>query len=288
MSHARMTGTNLSVRMRVSAMEPSSRSVNSRWSVLSLWVSPLTTSTRPVLERTTPEIAPAARARARCQWDKARAGGRSDCCAAPRCVSCDGQRPCSRPTSSASRPSAPASRPSAPASRPSAPASRPSPSTSRPSSSPSRPTASPSRPNSSGTRPGTTPSRPNLPNGGTRPSVPGSGSIGSGASRPNLDAGKVGSGGRPSQSQLQNFLDLPASGGSSNRPGAATRPADGVRPMPANNAASDFLQNRGPQTGQLPGLADRTDLPGRAETRPASGENRLGNVDRVDPANRQD
>src|SRR3989344_4796105 len=78
-----------------------SRSVNSRWSVLSLWVSPLTTSTRPVLERTTPEIAPAARARARCQWDKARAGGRSDCCAAPRCVSSDGQRPCSRPTSSA-------------------------------------------------------------------------------------------------------------------------------------------------------------------------------------------
>src|SRR3546814_4714355 len=38
MSHARMTGTNLSVRVRVSAMEPSSRSVNSRWSVLSLWV----------------------------------------------------------------------------------------------------------------------------------------------------------------------------------------------------------------------------------------------------------
>ena len=189
---------------------------------------------------------------------------------------------------SMSRPTSSASRPSAPASRPSAPASRPSPSTSRPSSSPSRPTASPSRPNSSGTRPGTTPSRPNLPNGGTRPSVPGSGSIGSGASRPNLDAGKVGSGGRPSQSQLQNFLDLPASGGSSNRPGAATRPADGVRPMPANNAASDFLQNRGPQTGQLPGLADRTDLPGRAETRPASGENRLGNVDRVNPADRQD
>src|SRR3989344_1670919 len=101
MSHARMTGTNLSMRMRVSATEPSSRSVNSRWSVLSLWVSPLTTSTRPALERTTPEIAPAARARARCQWDKARAGGRSDCCDAPRSVSSDGQSPLSCPTSSA-------------------------------------------------------------------------------------------------------------------------------------------------------------------------------------------
>src|SRR3546814_3911432 len=73
-----MTGTNLSVGMRVSATEPSSRSVYSVWSVFSLWVSPLTTSTRPVLDVTTPEIAPAARARARCQCDKARAGGRSD------------------------------------------------------------------------------------------------------------------------------------------------------------------------------------------------------------------
>ena len=34
-SHARMTGTNLSVRMRVSATEPSSRSVYSVWSVFS-------------------------------------------------------------------------------------------------------------------------------------------------------------------------------------------------------------------------------------------------------------
>ena len=33
MSQARMTGTNLSVRMRVSATEPSSRSVYSVWSV---------------------------------------------------------------------------------------------------------------------------------------------------------------------------------------------------------------------------------------------------------------
>jgi len=33
--------------------------------------------------------------------DKARAGGRSDCCAAPRWVSSAGQSPCSRPTSSA-------------------------------------------------------------------------------------------------------------------------------------------------------------------------------------------
>jgi hypothetical protein len=38
MSHARMTGTNLSVRMRVSATEPSSRSVYYVWRVFSLWV----------------------------------------------------------------------------------------------------------------------------------------------------------------------------------------------------------------------------------------------------------
>ena len=164
------------------------------------------------------------------------------------------------------------SRPSPSASRPSPSASRPSPSASRPSTSPSRPTASPSRPDPSTTRP-------NLPNGGTRPSVPGGGSLGGGTSRPNLDAGKVGSGSRPSQSQLQGFLDIPSSG--ANRPAAGTRPADGARPMPSNNAASDFLQNRGPQTGQLPGLADRTNLPGMAETRP-------GAADRVNAADRQD
>ena len=51
----------------------------------------------PVLDFTTPEIAPAARARARCQCDKARAGGRAAIAAAPRCVSSAGQSPCSRP-----------------------------------------------------------------------------------------------------------------------------------------------------------------------------------------------
>lgn len=179
------------------------------------------------------------------------------------------------------------SRPSPSASRPSPSASRPSPSASRPSPSASRPSPSASRPDASAARPGSSAARPNLPSGGTRPAVPGGGSNGSGGSRPNLDAGKVGAGARPSQSQLQNFLDIPASGGGANRPGSGSRPApgarpaDGARPMPANNAASDFLQNRGPQTGQLPGLADRTNLPGTGENRPAS-------VDRVNPADRQD
>ena len=182
---------------------------------------------------------------------------------------------------SMSRPSPSASRPSPSASRPSPSASRPTTSPSRPTTSPSRPTTPPSRSNPSATRPGSSTTRPNLPNGGTRPSVPGGGSIGSGTSRPNLDSGKVGSGSRPSQNQLQNFLDLPASGGSGARPSSGTRPSDGVRPMPSNNAASDFLQNRGPQTGQLPGLADRTNLPGTAETRPVA-------ADRVNAADRQD
>ena len=82
-----MTGTKVSVRMRVSAMEPSSRSVYSVLADFPLWVSPLTTIVRPAGEVTTPEIAPAASARARCQRDKARAGGRRDCRAVPRCVS---------------------------------------------------------------------------------------------------------------------------------------------------------------------------------------------------------
>src|SRR5690554_6575348 len=66
-SQARITNTKRSVRIRVSAIEPSSRSWYSVVKDFSLWVSPLTTSTLPVLEVTTPEIAPAARARARCQ-----------------------------------------------------------------------------------------------------------------------------------------------------------------------------------------------------------------------------
>ena len=153
-----------------------------------------------------------------------------------------------------------------------------SPSMSRSSSSPSRPSTSPSRPSTSG-------ARPSLPNTGTRPAPAGGGSIGN-RTRPNIDSGKIGSGSRPSENQLQNFLDLPGGAGNGARPAAGNLPAagsgrlNGTRPMPSGNAASDFLQNRPAQAGQLPGLADRTNLPGAGETRPGSG-------DRVNAADRQ-
>src|SRR3546814_1348029 len=75
-SQARITGTNLSVRIRVSDKVPSSRSRYSTAEDFCLNVSPLTARVRPVGDCTTPEIAPAARASARCHWDKARAGAR--------------------------------------------------------------------------------------------------------------------------------------------------------------------------------------------------------------------
>ncbi len=144
-----------------------------------------------------------------------------------------------------------------------------------------------SRPTASSSRSSTSANRAQMPQGGTRPSASGSRPIGSGTSRPNVGSGNVGSDVRPSQNQLQKFLDLPSGGGGAFRPASGSRTArgnrtiDGVGQMPSSNAASDFLQNRGPQTGQLPGLADRANLPGTRELRAGAG-------DRVNAAERQD
>ena len=101
-SQARITGTKRSVSTRVSVMEPSSRSVNSVLATLSLWVLPLTTRQRPLGAVTTPEIAPAASDRARCQEESRRTGGRGAWPVFPNTLPASGQSPCSFPTSSAS------------------------------------------------------------------------------------------------------------------------------------------------------------------------------------------
>lgn len=124
--------------------------------------------------------------------------------------------------------------------------SRPSPSVSR-SPSMSRPSPSPSRPSGS--------SRPSSPSVG-RP-TPGAGTPGAG--RPGTGAG-VGAGSRPTQGQLNNFLDLPAAGAGGGAVGVGTRPAAGIgggaagvatRPAAgAGGAAAAFLQNT-PATGAI-------------------------------------
>lgn len=137
-----------------------------------------------------------------------------------------------------------------------------SPSMSRPSS--SRPS---SRPSTGATRPSTGGSRPSTgsrPTQGTRPST---------GNRPTQGT----PGGRASQSQLNNFLDLggPSAGG--NAPGGRPTQLPNTRPSAGGGgAAGDFLQNRPPQASQLPARPGTGERPGAGQ-RP--GENRPGGAD---------
>lgn len=135
--------------------------------------------------------------------------------------------------------------------------SRPTPS--RPS---SRPTAGATRPSTGSTRPSTVATRPSA--GVNRPSA--------GGTRPGTGT----PGGRPSQGQLNNFLDLggPSKGG--NAPGGRPTQLPNTRPSAGGGgAAGDFLQNRPPQGGQLPASERPGQRPG--EGRP--GQNRPDRVD---------
>lgn len=116
-------------------------------------------------------------------------------------------------------------------------------------------TPSVSRPNVS--RP--SPPKVSQPIAGTRPAT-GVGTV------PRPGTGAIGAGSRPSNAQLQNFLDLKPAGGN-------------ISTLPANrpgNAASDFLQNRpstlpanrpgvsNPIAGTRPGVGDRPGVNNRA------------------------
>ncbi len=102
----------------------------------------------------------------------------------------------------------------------------------------SRPAPSPSRPSPSASRPSA--SRPSTGAAGSRPS-------GSAGARPGASAGarpsagNVAGNGRPTQGQLNNFLNVPSQGA---RPGGAG-PAAGSRPAGGNAAVSDFFQSSG-------------------------------------------
>ena len=151
-----------------------------------------------------------------------------------------------------------------------------SPSMSRPSGgssfnrSPSRPPSSMSRP-SPGTRP-STPSRPATPSRpSTRPSTPSRPNVGA-PSRPSTGPGTrpstPGGGSRPSQGQLQDFLNLPGTGG----PSAGTRPTPGERPstLPARPTTRPSPGER-PATRPGGPVAGTRPSPGnRPATRPGS------------------
>ena len=108
--------------------------------------------------------------------------------------------------------------------------------------------------------------RPSTP-GTSRPSTPGTTRPGTpGTTRPGTPSTTRPGATRPSQGQLQSFLDLPKP---STGVGTATRPA----PALGGGAAADFLQNR-PSTGQLPAQS----RPGFGQTRPADNRgDRLDN-----------
>lgn len=168
-----------------------------------------------------------------------------------------------RPSPSMSRPTPSMSRP-APSRSPSMSLPTPNLSMDRPSISWPSAGSLPSRPSTGGNvRPGT-----GLPNGSNRPGA-GIGIAPGGGARP----GTLSSG-RPSQGQLNDFLDL-------NRPSTlpSTRPAGG--------AAGDFLQNNRPPVSNLPtpgtrpaerpGMGERPDIGERPVQRP---ETRPGLADR--------
>ena len=124
-----------------------------------------------------------------------------------------------------------------------------------------------SRPSTPSARPSTPSVRPSTPS--ARPSQPS-------ASRPGTPA----AGTRPSQGELQGFLDL-------KQPGGSAQP--GTRPTPGGGgAAADFLENK-PSTGQRPatpgaGIADRPAAGERpvAGNRPAAGQLAGNRPDRVE------
>lgn len=173
-------------------------------------------------------------------------------------------------------------------SRPSGSSSR-SPSMSRPSSGMSRPSGGgSSRPSTGGSRPssgsfnrpstGSRPSAGNRPSGGT---TPGAGNRPDTGSRPSGGSTGPGNSGRPSQGQLNDFLELPKAGGGS--------PSSGTRP---SNGGSDFLQNRSPDTSQRPNQRPTERPSERPAERPIAGEGPAADSrpDRVDDrqGNRQD
>ena len=162
-------------------------------------------------------------------------------------------------------------------SRPASPAIGHSPSMSRVASpSASRPVSS----MPSGSRPGgSRPSGPiasGRPTGGQRVGAgvqPGQG----GVSRP---AGGLAQGGRPSQAQLQQFLNLPSQGAGGRVAAGAGLAAAAGRPAGANSAVADFLQGGGTQSRNAGSLAsqradnisERTGA--RSDFRDSRGENR--------------